>query len=343
MTSEFRFLKACRQEEVDATPVWMMRQAGRYLEEYRALRAQHSFLEMCRTPELAAEVTVQPLRRFDLDAAIIFADILLPLPGMGIDLEFAKGEGPVIGNPVRSGADVDALRPLEPERHVPFLADAIRIVRKEIEGRVPLIGFSGAPFTLASYVIEGGSSRNYVHTKQMMYAEPAVWHRFMDKMADVVSAYLSYQIDAGAQVVQLFDSWVGVLSPADYAEYVLPYSQRVIESIGGAVPVIHFGTDTATLLPLMKQAGGDVIGVDWRLDLADAWRVLGEDVGVQGNMDPVVLFAPPAVIEEKVAEILRSVGGRPGHIFNLGHGILPTTPVEHARTMIDAVHRLSAR
>jgi uroporphyrinogen decarboxylase len=343
MTSDYRFLKACRREEVDATPVWMMRQAGRYLEEYRAIRAEHTFLEMCRTPELAAEVTIQPLRRFELDAAIIFADILLPLPGMGVDLEFAKGEGPVIGNPVRSAADVDALRPLEPERDVPYVAEAIKIVRSEIEGRVPLIGFSGAPFTLASYVIEGGGSRNYVHTKQMMYGTPDVWHRFMGKMADVVSAYLLYQIDAGAQVVQLFDSWVGILGPADYREYVLPYSQKVIESIGGVVPVIHFGTDTATLLPLMKEAGGDVIGVDWRIDLADAWSVLGDDVGVQGNMDPVLLYAPPAVIEQRVESILSAAAGRPGHIFNLGHGILPTTPVEHAKVMIDAVHRLSAR
>ncbi|MHB8868650.1 MAG: uroporphyrinogen decarboxylase, partial [Thermoleophilia bacterium] len=226
MTPDYRFLRACRREAVDCTPVWMMRQAGRYLEEYRALRAEHSFLEMCRTPELAAEVTVQPLRRFDLDAAIIFADILLPLPGMGVDLEFAKGEGPVIGNPVRSAGDVDALRPLEPEKHVPFLAEAIQMVRREIEGRVPLIGFSGAPFTLASYVIEGGSSRNYVFTKQMMYGAPDVWHRFMDKMTEVVAAYLAFQIEAGAQVVQLFDSWVGILSAADYREFVQPYSRR---------------------------------------------------------------------------------------------------------------------
>lgn len=343
MTPDYRFLRACRREAVDCTPVWMMRQAGRYLEEYRALRAKHSFLEMCRTPELAAEVTVQPLRRFDLDAAIIFADILLPLPGMGIDLEFAKGEGPVIGNPVRSAADVDALRPLEPERDVPFLAEAIKMVRREIEGRVPLIGFTGAPFTLASYVIEGGSSRNYVHTKQMMYGAPDVWHRFMSKMADVVGAYLAYQIEAGAQVVQVFDSWVGILSPDDYREFVQPYSRRVIESVAGAVPVIHFGTDTATLLADMRDAGGDVIGIDWRIDLADAWDILGPDVGVQGNMDPVILYAPPAVIEERVAGVLRSAAGRPGHIFNLGHGILPTTPVEHAQVMIEAVHRLSGR
>ncbi|MHB9114187.1 MAG: uroporphyrinogen decarboxylase [Thermoleophilia bacterium] len=343
MTPDYRFLRACRREAVDCTPVWMMRQAGRYLEEYRALRAEHSFLEMCRTPELAAEVTVQPLRRFDLDAAIIFADILLPLPGMGVDLEFAKGEGPVIGNPVRSAGDVDALRPLEPEKHVPFLAEAIQMVRREIEGRVPLIGFSGAPFTLASYVIEGGGSRNYVFTKQMMYGAPDVWHRFMDKMTEVVAAYLAYQIEAGAQVVQLFDSWVGILSAADYREFVQPYSRRVIESVKGVVPVIHFGTDTATLLADMRDAGGDVIGVDWRIDLSDAWDILGPQVGVQGNMDPVILYAPPAVIEERVADVLRSAAGRPGHIFNLGHGILPTTPVEHAQVMIEAVHRLSAR
>lgn len=343
MTPDYRFLRACRREAVDCTPVWMMRQAGRYLEEYRALRAKHSFLEMCRTPELAAEVTVQPLRRFDLDAAIIFADILLPLPGMGIDLDFAKGEGPVIGNPVRTAADVDGLGPLEPERDVPFLAEAIKMVRREVEGRVPLIGFTGAPFTLASYAIEGGGSRNYVATKRMMYGAPDVWHRFMDKMTEVVITYLAYQIEAGAQVVQVFDSWVGILSPADYREFVQPYSRRLIESVGGVVPVIHFGTDTATLLADMRDAGGDVIGVDWRIDLSDAWDILGPGVGVQGNMDPVLLYAPPAVIEERVAAVLKAAQGRPGHIFNLGHGILPTTPVEHAQVMIDAVHRLSAR
>ncbi|MHB8869290.1 MAG: uroporphyrinogen decarboxylase family protein, partial [Thermoleophilia bacterium] len=239
--------------------------------------------------------------------------------------------------------DVDALRPLEPEKHVPFLAEAIQMVRREIEGRVPLIGFSGAPFTLASYVIEGGGSRNYVFTKQMMYGAPDVWHRFMDKMTEVVAAYLAYQIEAGAQVVQLFDSWVGILSAADYREFVQPYSRRVIESVKGVVPVIHFGTDTATLLADMRDAGGDVIGVDWRIDLSDAWDILGPQVGVQGNMDPVILYAPPAVIEERVADVLRSAAGRPGHIFNLGHGILPTTPVEHAQVMIEAVHRLSAR
>lgn len=341
MSSEHRFLKACRREPVDCTPVWMMRQAGRYLEEYRVLRAKHSFLEMCRTPELATEVTVQPLRRFDLDAAIIFADILLPLPAMGIDLEFAKGEGPVIGNPVRTAADVAALTPIEPERDVPFLGEAIGMVRRELAGRVPLIGFSGAPFTLASYIIEGGGSRNFVDTKTLMYSRPEVWHAFLDKVTEVVIAYLKYQVEAGAQALQLFDSWVGMLSPRDYEEYVLPYSTRVFEGIGHAVPTIHFGTDTATLLELMKRAGGDVIGLDWRVELSQAWELLGDDVAVQGNLDPIVLYADQAVIEERVKRVLDSAGGRPGHIFNLGHGILPTVPVENAGFMIDAVHRLS--
>ncbi|GAB4265706.1 MAG: uroporphyrinogen decarboxylase [Thermoleophilia bacterium] len=343
MTADYRFLRACRREEVDRTPVWMMRQAGRYLQEYRALRAKHSFLEMCRTPELAAEVTLQPLRRFAFDAAIIFADILLPLPGMGIDLTFAKGEGPVIGNPVRTAADVEALRPLDPEAHVPFLAEAIRIVRRELAGKVPLIGFSGAPFTLASYVLEGGGSKNFVATKTLMYGEPRVWHRFMEKMSDVIVTYLEYQVAAGAQALQLFDSWVGILSPADYREFVLPYSQRVIGALAGTVPLIHFGTDTATLLPAMKEAGADVLGVDWRVDLADAWALVGEDVGLQGNLDPITLYAPPEVIEARVRRVLESAGGRRGHIFNLGHGVLPTTPPEHVGVMVDAVQRLSAR
>jgi uroporphyrinogen decarboxylase len=342
MAEEYRFLKACRREPVDRTPVWMMRQAGRYLPEYRAIREHHTFLEMCRTPELAAEVTVQPLRRFPLDAAIIFADILLPLPGIGIDLTFAKGEGPVIGNPVRSSADVDALTPLEPDHDVPFLAEAIRVVRREIEGNVPLIGFSGAPFTLASYMIEGGGSREFVRTKTFMYAQPEAWHRFMDKIADMIVAYLLYQVEAGAQALQLFDSWVGILSPADYREFVMPYSRRVMETVSGRVPVIHFGTDTATLLPLIREAGGDVIGVDWRIDLGDAWDIIGPDRGIQGNLDPITLFAPAEVLEARVASIIDRAGGRPGHIFNLGHGILQTTPLESVHVMMDAVHRLSA-
>jgi uroporphyrinogen decarboxylase len=343
MISDSCFLKACRRQPVDRTPVWMMRQAGRYLPEYRAIRAQHSFLEMCRTPELAAEVTVQPLRRFDFDAAIIFADILLPLPGMGIDLSFAKGEGPVIGNPVRTAADVDALTELTPEVDVPFLAEAIGLALAELRDRAPLIGFSGAPFTLASYVIEGGGSKNFIDTKTLMYTQPEVWHRFMDKVSSTIVAYLRYQIAAGVHVVQLFDSWVGILSPADYREYVLPYSSRVIAELAGTVPIIHFGTDTATLLPLMRQAGGDVLGVDWRIDLADAWQVVGPQFGVQGNLDPITLFAPPDVIVDKVQAVLTAAAGKPGHIFNLGHGVLPETPLDSVAVMVDAVHRLSAR
>jgi uroporphyrinogen decarboxylase len=343
MISDSCFLKACRRQPVDRTPVWMMRQAGRYLPEYRAIRAQHSFLEMCRTPELAAEVTVQPLRRFDFDAAIIFADILLPLPGMGIDLSFAKGEGPVIGNPVRTAADVDALTELTPEVDVPFLAEAIGLALAELRDRAPLIGFSGAPFTLASYVIEGGGSKNFIDTKTLMYTQPEVWHRFMDKVSSTIVAYLRYQIAAGVHAVQLFDSWVGILSPADYREYVLPYSSRVIAELAGTVPIIHFGTDTATLLPLMRQAGGDVLGVDWRIDLADAWQVVGPQFGVQGNLDPITLFAPPDVIVDKVQAVLTAAAGKPGHIFNLGHGVLPETPLDSVAVMVDAVHRLSAR
>jgi len=343
VTSDFRFLKACRREPVDCTPVWMMRQAGRYLQEYRAMRAQHSFLEMCRTPELAAEVTVQPLRRFDFDAAIIFADILLPLPGMGIDLTFAKGEGPAIGNPVRTSSDVGAITVLTPESDVPFLAEAIRLVLHEIDGRAPLIGFSGAPFTLASYIVEGGGSKNFVATKTLMYAQPRVWHRFMEKVTSTIVSYLRYQIEAGVHAVQLFDSWVGILAPSDYREYVLPYSTRVVEELADTVPIIHFGTDTATLLPLMRHAGGDVLGVDWRIDLGEAWDLLGPGVGIQGNLDPITLFAPPDVIEDRVEAVLAAAAGRPGHIFNLGHGVLPETPTEGVAVMVDAVHRLSAR
>lgn len=321
-----------------------MRQAGRYLSEYRAIRKDTPFLTMCKTPELAAEVTVQPLRRFPLDAAIIFADILLPLEPMGIDLEFSAGEGPVIHNPVRSEADVKGLRLIEPEADVPFVLEAIKLVRSEIEGKTPLIGFSGAPFTLASYMIEGGASRNYLETKRIMYGAPKVWAELMDKLAKVVASYLNSQIAAGAQAVQLFDSWVGCLSPSDYSRYVMPYSKAAIESLTPGVPVIHFGTGTATFLDLMRDAGGDVVGVDWRMDLGVAWDLLGSDrVAVQGNLDPVTLFAPKKYIRAQVETILKAAAGRPGHIFNLGHGLLPTTPVDAVATMVDTVHELSSR
>jgi len=338
-----RFLKACRREPVDCTPVWFMRQAGRYMAEYRALRAKYSILELCKTPELAARVTLQPIDRFPLDAAIIFADILLPLEPMGLSLEFAQGEGPVIHNPVRDQADVERLNVID-GGELEYVAEAIRQARRALIGRVPLIGFAGAPFTLASYAIEGGSSRNYLLTKQLMYCEPKAWHQLMDKFARVITGYLRRQIKAGAQAIQLFDSWVGCLSVGDYVEYVLPHVQLIFEGLKReGVPMIHFGTGTSAMLRQMREAGGDVIGVDWRIHLDEAWATVGHDVAVQGNLDPLTLFAPLHEIERRVADILRRAGGRPGHIFNLGHGILPTTPVEHVTATIDMVHKLSQR
>lgn len=338
-----RFLKACRREPVDCTPVWFMRQAGRYMIEYRRLREKHSILELCKTPELAAQVTLQPIDRFALDAAIIFADILLPLEPMGLSLEFAEGEGPIIHNPVRDRAAVERLKLID-DSDLQYVMDAISLTRKMLAGRVPLIGFAGAPFTLASYAIEGGSSRNYIHTKQMMYSEPEVWHRLMDKFARVITGYLRRQIKAGAQAVQLFDSWVGCLSAGDYAEYVMPHVQLIFDGLKHeGVPLIHFGTGTTAILRSMRQAGGDVIGIDWRIPIDEAWAMVGYDRAVQGNLDPVTLFGPVHEIERRVTDILRRAGGRPGHIFNLGHGILPNTPVEHVAAAIDLVHKLSAR
>lgn len=356
-----RFLRACRREPVDCTPIWMMRQAGRYMEEYRVLRRKHDFLTMCKTPELATAVTLQPVDKVGVDAAILFADILLPLEGMGLDLTFGPGEGPIIHNPVRTQADVAKLRPLAPDKHVPYVMEAVRTVRKELGGRVPLIGFSGAPFTLASYVIEGGHSRNYENVKSLMYGAPDVWHALMDKIADVVIVYLNAQIEAGAQAVQIFDSWVGCLAPFDYGTYVLRHSQKVIANLEtgsvavgaeGAdaqdpdpegVPVIHFGANASHLLDLMKAAGGDVIGVDWRTDLDAAWERLGFDTAIQGNLDPTILFAPVEVLRERARDILDRAAGRPGHIFNLGHGILPATPVENAIALVEFVHEYSRR
>lgn len=337
-----RFLRACYQLPVDATPVWFMRQAGRYMSEYRAIRAKHTLLEICNQPELAAEVTMQPVKKLGVDAAILFADILLPLIPMGINLEFAAGEGPVIHNPIRSGADVDTLCPVEPRESLAFVMEALRIVRRELNHKVALIGFAGGPFTLASYIIEGGSSRNYLKTKLMMYAEPETWHRLMGKLAQVVGNYLVAQVEAGAQAVQLFDSWVGALAPEDYREYVLPYSQAIFQVLqSSGVPAIHFGTGTASLLPLMKAAGGDVIGLDWQTPLDWGWDRLEHKVAVQGNLDPTVLFAPQAELERRVVRILSQAGGRPGHIFNLGHGILPETPVDNVKRVVELVHEYS--
>jgi len=339
-----RFLRACRREPVDYTPVWLMRQAGRYMSEYMEIRSKYSFLEMCKNSEVAAEVTLQPINKLGVDAAILFADILLPLEGMGIDLEFAKNEGPVIHNPVRTKADVEALRILEAEEATPYVMEAIRILRRELEGRVPLIGFSGAPFTLASYMIEGGGSKNYIECKKMMWQAPEVWHALMAKISEVIVRYLKAQIKAGAQAVQVFDSWVGTLSPEDYKEYVLPHSKYVMDGLKDAgVPVIHFANNASSMLEMVKEAGGDVIGLDWRINIDEAIRRLGDDVAVQGNIDPMILFAPPKVIEARVKDILDRVGNRPGHIFNLGHGIHKETPVENVIALVEAVHKYSRR
>jgi uroporphyrinogen decarboxylase len=336
-------MRACRREPVPFTPIWLMRQAGRYLPEYKRVRERHAFLEMCRRPEVAAEVTLTAVDRLGVDAAIIFADILLPLLPMGVGLRYEAGDGPIIERPVRSEEHLHQLADPPVGETLGFVADAIRIVRRALSSRMPLIGFAGAPFTLASYLVEGGSSRQYQATKTLMYTHPMVWHRMMEFIVRVTGEYLKLQIDAGADVVQLFDSWVGNLGPDDYRRFVLPYTSHVIASVPAGVPVIHFGTVTGTLLELMRQAGGNVIGLDWRVDLAEAWHRLGPDVGVQGNLDPVALFADIPEIRRRVREILDRAGGRPGHIFNLGHGILPDTPVDHVIALVDMVHEMSAR
>jgi uroporphyrinogen decarboxylase len=339
----YPFLMACRREPTAYTPIWLMRQAGRYMKEYRALRKKYSFLEMCKNPEVAAQVTLQPIEKFKLDAAIIFSDILIPLEPMGVAFEFAKDEGPVFHHPIREMRDIKKLRVIEPEEEISFLIKAIRTVRKELEGKIPLIGFSGAPFTLASYIIEGGHSKNYILTKGLMYEDRLAWNALMEKISDVLIRYLNAQIRAGVQAVQFFDSWVGCLSPTDYEEYVLPHSKRVIDGVDKSVPLIHFATSNATLLEWMKRAGGDVIGVDWRVDIEEAWARLRYDVAIQGNLDPVILIGSFDLIRKEVKRILDRVGGRPGHIFNLGHGILPNTPVDHVAALVDMVHEYSAK
>ncbi|MFQ6078085.1 MAG: uroporphyrinogen decarboxylase [Thermodesulfobacteriota bacterium] len=336
-------MRACRREPTEYTPVWLMRQAGRYMEEYRRIRRKVTFLDLCKSPDLAAEVTLLPVRKLGVDAAIIFGDILLPLEGMGIQLEFTKGGGPMIQNPLRDRGDIERLNLIEPEEHVAFLLRAIEIVRRELEERVALIGFSGAPFTLASYLIEGGHSTDYSKTKGLMLGAPSWWHLLMEKLTKVTIRYLRAQVQRGAQALQLFDSWVGCLSPWDYETHVLPYSRRVIQAVGENAPLIHFSVGTSGFLHLIKEAGGDVIGIDWRTDLGGTWERLGYDVGIQGNLDPSVLLASRQVIEGHVRNILKSAGNRPGHIFNLGHGVLPETPVENVIFMVETVHRFSKR
>ena len=377
-----RFTNACRRQPADRTPIWLMRQAGRYMPEYRAVREKHGFLTMVKTPELAAEITMQPIHAFDMDAAIIFADILPPLEGMGLHLTYEKGEGPIIHNPLRTVADVDALAQPDPRETVPYTLDAIRLVKHELAGRLPLIGFSGAPFTLASYAIEGGGSKDYRRTKQLMYREPATWHALMGKLTTLVIDYGRAQIAAGADAIQLFDSWAGALAPYDYQRFVLPYVREVISSVRCQLPVvsssttpstsvttstnneqpttdnrqpttdnrqlttdnppiIYFGTSMSGMAPLLRQTGADVLGVDWRINLDDAWAELGPGYAVQGNLDPMALFAPWDELRARATDILDRAAGRPGHIFNLGHGILTETPVENVRRLVDFIHEYS--
>ena len=338
------FLRACRREPADHTPIWLMRQAGRYMSEYRAIRERYGFLEMVKTPEVAAEVTMQPINAFEMDAAIVFADILPPLEGMGLNLTFEKGEGPVLHNPIRTPADIEALRQPDPRESVSYTIETVRLVKRELAGRIPLIGFSGAPFTLASYAVEGGSSRDYRHAKKLMYGEPQSWRTLMDKLSLLVSDYLLAQIEAGADAVQIFDSWAGALSPFDYAEYVLPYVQRCIARVKeqSSVPVIYFGTDLNGMLALLRETGADVLGADWRINLDDAWAQYGDKVAIQGNLDPATLFAPWPEIERRATDILQRAGGRTGHIFNLGHGILTETPVDNVKRLVEFVHSFKA-
>jgi uroporphyrinogen decarboxylase len=338
-----RFVRACCGLPVDTTPVWFMRQAGRYMAEYRAVRQQHSILEICKKPSLAADVTITAAEKLGVDAAIIFADLLLPLEVMGVPFRFAAGEGPVIKRPVRDAAAVARLRS-DVASELGYVAEAVRLVARHFADRLPVIGFCGAPFTVASYMIEGSGSRSYLETKKMMYRSPLLWKELMSKLVTVLSGYAVEQARAGADVIQIFDSWVGCLAPDDFERYVLPYSQALAKKLKAAgIPVIYFGTDTAGLLPLIQKTGADVIGVDWRVRLDDAWQTLGWQGAVQGNLDPAALLADWSVLEEKAEEVLQRSGGRPGHIFNLGHGIVPETPVENVKRLVEFVHQRSAR
>jgi uroporphyrinogen decarboxylase len=337
-----RFVRACLRQPVDRTPVWFLRQAGRYMAEYQAVRRHHTLLQICKTPELAAEVTITAAEKLDVDAAIIFADLLLPFESMGLNFEFQAGEGPVIHHPVRTAADVENLR-IDRAAELGYVAEAIRKVVAHFQDRIGIIGFCGAPFTLASYMIEGGGSRNYIHTKSLMYRDPAVWGLLLEKIVAVLVEYAAQQVDAGADVIQIFDSWAGALSPADYRDFVLPVTTNLVRKVQAlGVPVIYFGVDTATLLPAMRETGADVIGLDWRVPLNQGWSTLGHAVAVQGNLDPILLFAEEALLRQRVREILDQAGGRPGHIFNVGHGIVPGTPVENVQRVVQYVREFSA-
>jgi uroporphyrinogen decarboxylase len=337
------FLRACRREPVPHTPVWFMRQAGRSLPEYREIRIGTEMLESCMRPDLVTEITMQPVRRYGVDAAVFFSDIVLPLKAIGVDLEIKPGVGPVIANPVRSRADLDQLRPLDPAADLSFITEAVGQLVEEL-GTTPLIGFGGAPFTVASYLIEGGPSKNHEKTKAMMHGEPGLFAELLDRLADLTAGFLHTQIDAGASAIQLFDSWAGALSPQDYQRHVLPHSAKVLAAVADRdVPRIHFGVGTGELLKLMGDAGADVVGVDWRVPLSEASRRVGPDKAVQGNLDPAVLFAPWPVIEAKVREILTDAEHLPGHVFNLGHGVLPEMDPDVLAKVVALVHEASAR
>jgi uroporphyrinogen decarboxylase len=337
------FMRACRQEQTPYTPIWLMRQAGRYMAEYRAVREKTTFLELCKNPQLCSEVMCTAVERLGVDAAIIFSDLLPILEPMGMDLEFAPGEGPIIHNPVRNPSDVHRVIELESVDSLHFVMETVAITRRDLPESIPLIGFSGAPFTLASYAIEGGSSRNFLHTKSLMVHNESAWHDLMEKLSRSIVRYLNAQIRAGAQAVQLFDSWVGCLGPRDYRQYVLPHVRQIAEMLIPSAPLIHFATGNPALLPLLAEAGGDVIGIDWRIDLDQAWKIVGPGRAVQGNLDPAVLLASRQTIADRTKDILAQAAGRPGHIFNLGHGVHQQTPVDNARALVDTVHEQSAR
>lgn len=338
-----RFLRAARCEPTDCTPVWIMRQAGRYLPEYMQVRSKVTFIELCKRPELAAEVTVTARNVLGVDAAILFADLLPILEPMGFNLEYQQGEGPVIHNPLKNAADVDRVRPVENIQDLGYVFDAVRLIRKELPGDIPLLGFAGAPFTLASYAIEGGGSKNYIRTKSLMFNDFAAWDALMSRLVESLAAYLNAQVEAGCQAVQIFDSWAGCLGPADYRQYVRPYTQRLIESVTAGVPVINFLTGNPALLPDQVAAGGQVIGVDWRVDLAEARRQIGPARAVQGNLDPVSLYCERSELSRRVQQVLDAAGSQPGHIFNLGHGVHPDMNPDHVKALVRMVHEQSAR
>jgi uroporphyrinogen decarboxylase len=338
-----RFMKAVRREATDTTPLWIMRQAGRYLPEYMAVRSKVTFMELCKTPELACEVTISARQVLGVDAAILFADLLPILEPMGLNLEYQKGEGPVIHNPIHTGRDVDRIRALDAMDSVDYVFQAIRMIRRALPNDIPLLGFAGAPFTLASYCIEGGGSKNYVRTKSLMYNDESAWNVLMSRLVDTVSLYLQQQIASGCQCVQVFDSWAGCLSPSDYRRYVLPPTKRLIQQVEPFAPVINFLNGNPSLHPLQREAGGQVMGLDWRCQLEDAWKTFGYDVAIQGNMDPVSIYADLPVLKQRVADVLKSAGGRPGHIFNLGHGVMPDMNPDHVKAVVEYVHELGAK